>query len=498
MSYDEQSWSQNPGTMEEAYQVATQLEAIDAYETPVSEISRPKPRVRQLDLENESSKSSKQSTELEDGARRLVELENEVHGLRANAQRQASYFPNPPNDSKVRQSVQDPRSRRTEGSSRDRGTASSTHEANEPTGRGMRYARPSGRGCFNCGEFGHFSRDCKKPRFSDPAFPAHGPQGPQSEIDYKKTSDKVPGKIQGLSSPTKIRREAYLEVQLGSRRVLASLDSGCEQSVVGRNLIKRLPLVPTEEKLSTADGTDIPLLGETTIEFWVSGLPTSCRVVVTDAITELILGIEWLQQNQCVWDFGSNSFVIKGHLGRLRCRRAKERVRRILVDTDVVIPGQHAASVTILLTKSSLGHEDRSWSLTQKIKDSDLVIGNTVYDRDQIRSCCQVWNISDLPKRLKKGSEIGWVELIQIIRTEESEVLTERSEKEQEQFEDGPLDLRQVRTVRLSETDRTDVGSPDSQDSEETTTESESHEGPNSGSRTFYIQEPYRRTSFKK
>ena len=139
--------------------------------------------------------------------------------------------------------------------------------------------------------------------------------------------------------------------------------------------------------------------------------------MVTDAITELILGIEWLQQNQCVWDFGSNSFVIKGHLGRLRCRRAKKRVRRILVDTDVVIPGQHAASVAILLTKSSLSHEDRSWSLTQKIKDSDLVIANTVYARDQIRSYCQVWNISDLPKRLKNGSKIGWVEPIEIIRT---------------------------------------------------------------------------------
>ena len=57
---------QNPGTMEEAYQVATQLEAIDAYETPVSDIKRTKPKLRRLDLENESPRSSKQSTELEE------------------------------------------------------------------------------------------------------------------------------------------------------------------------------------------------------------------------------------------------------------------------------------------------------------------------------------------------------------------------------------------------------------------------------------------------
>ena len=51
---------QNPGTMEEAYRMATQLEAIDAsYNTPVPNSSQVKPRVRQLDCENENSQSSK-------------------------------------------------------------------------------------------------------------------------------------------------------------------------------------------------------------------------------------------------------------------------------------------------------------------------------------------------------------------------------------------------------------------------------------------------------
>ena len=167
------------------------------------------------------------------------------------------------------------------------------------------------------------------------------------------------GEKNKLSSPTKTRREAYLEVQLGSQRVLALLDSGCEQSVVGWTLIKKVLLEPTNKKLSTADGTDIPLLGETTIYFSVSGLETSCRVVVTNVLTELILGMDWLQRNQCVWDFGSNTFVIKGHQGRLSCRRAKQTVRKIIVDDDVVIPGQHTANVSILVTRSSLSHEDR-------------------------------------------------------------------------------------------------------------------------------------------
>ena len=173
---------------------------------------------------------------------------------------------------------------------------------------------------------------------------------------------------------------------------------------------------PTDEKLSTADGTDIPLLGETMINFSVSGFETSCRVVVTNAITELILGIEWLQKNQCVWDFGSNSFVIKGHLGRLRCKRVKRMVRKILVEDEVVIPEQHTANVPILVTRSSLSHEDHDLGLTQKIKDGDLVIANTIYDRDQIRSCCQVWKISGPTQEVKKRVPDRMAEPIEIIK----------------------------------------------------------------------------------
>ena len=68
-------------------------------------------------------------------ARRLVELENEVQGLRAGAQRQASCFTDTPSNSRVRQSVQDPGSMMTDGSTRDSGTASSTHKTYVPIGR---------------------------------------------------------------------------------------------------------------------------------------------------------------------------------------------------------------------------------------------------------------------------------------------------------------------------------------------------------------------------
>ena len=445
---------QNPGTMEKAYRVATQLEAIDAYDTPVADASRMKPRVRQIDYGIKDSAGSRQNIYPDENlARRIVELENEVQSLRAGAQRQASYFPNIPPNRQVRPPVQAPRPMQAGGQLRGGGPVSSTHEFNVPGNREIQGARPGQQNCFNCGKPGHFSRDCRKPRFQ--AYqPGRGTQVPQPSGDTGTRGGGPPGNLSGLTSPSKIRREAYWDVKLGGRNLLALLDSGCEQSVIGRNLIRKVPLEPTEEKLSTADGTDLPLLGETVVNFSIAGFSTSCRVVVTEAITDLILGIEWLQRNQCVWDFGSNSFTIKGHHGRLKCRRTKRLLRRILVDDEVVIPGLHTANVPVLVTRSSLGQADQSWGFTQKIKDADLVIASAIYDNNKVRSICQIMNISDKPRRLKKGAELGWAEPVEEIGTEKLD---------QGELEDDvvPLDLTQNRIRQIHDPDLTELNQDD-------------------------------------
>ena len=128
---------QNPGTMEEAYRVATQLEAIDAYETPVSNA-----RVRQIDLGTENLRGFRQNVGPDKNmARRLVEIENEGKSLRADAQRP------------VGPSVQYPGLKLAGGSSRDDSPASSTHRLNVPKGRGIHGARPDQRNFYNSGSF---------------------------------------------------------------------------------------------------------------------------------------------------------------------------------------------------------------------------------------------------------------------------------------------------------------------------------------------------------
>ena len=205
---------QNPGTMEEAYRVATQLEAIDAYNTPVADTSRVKPRVRQIDYGVEDTAGSNKKVDSDENlARRIVELENEVQSLRAGALRQASYFPNVPPNRQVRPPVQNPRPMwpvisyvvvvlsavLTNSMFRE-------IEKYEEPGLANRIVSIVGNPDISVEtaespDIRHISQD-EELSFHNRTTPQIQERGP-------------PGNLKGLTSQSKIRREAYLDVQMG-------------------------------------------------------------------------------------------------------------------------------------------------------------------------------------------------------------------------------------------------------------------------------------------
>ena len=91
-------------------------------------------------------------------------------------------------------------------------------------------------------------------------------------------------------------------------------------------------------------------------------------------------------------------------------------------------------------------------------------------------------------QEVKKGSEIGWTEPIEISETEQSEVSDKGSRQNYETVQDGPLDLRQIKTIQVPNSGMTGMGSPGSTDSGGT--DPRSPDFLNSGSRpTDFIQE---------
>jgi len=105
-----------------------------------------------------------------------------------------------------------------------------------------------------------------------------------------------------------------------------------------RKFVPSAVLTPTDLNIYAANGTRIPLLGTLTLTFTLRGFPLKANVAVTEAVDEIMLGIDWLTQNRCQWLFDEGVVVIHGKRIPLKARPGQGLVRRVYVEGDMIIP----------------------------------------------------------------------------------------------------------------------------------------------------------------
>ena len=80
-----------------------------------------------------------------------------------------------------------------------------------------------------------------------------------------------------------------------------------------------------------ANGTSIPVLGSVRISFTVCGIPVSTTFLVSEAVDEPMLGLDWLTENHCIWNYGEGILLIGEASIQLQTRPRRAAVRRVYV-----------------------------------------------------------------------------------------------------------------------------------------------------------------------
>lgn len=129
---------------------------------------------------------------------------------------------------------------------------------------------------------------------------------------------KTPTRVDGVFVHRNQDNRPYIYVDLLRERVLALLDSGANQSILGRNclyLIKKLGLElirPVELlALQTADGADQSILGHVRVSLSLEGRTNDMNLLVSDSITNgLTLGSDFCYLFGIRPNFEKDSFVV--------------------------------------------------------------------------------------------------------------------------------------------------------------------------------------------
>ena len=102
--------------------------------------------------------------------------------------------------------------------------------------------------------------------------------------------------------------------------------------MIPSRLVKRGSIRHTTGTLIAANGTGVPILGWTTLKAYVLDIEVLIHGLVSEHIVDVMLGIDWLKDNEVVWNFtagdGLGSRQHQGH-PRRRYPRQPSRVRAV-------------------------------------------------------------------------------------------------------------------------------------------------------------------------
>ena len=101
------------------------------------------------------------------------------------------------------------------------------------------------------------------------------------------------------------------------------LDTGYEVSVIPPGMARGVVLESVTQKLLAANGTEIPTLGKATIQIKVGEITATLCALVSEHVHGPMLGIDWLEDNQALWDFAAGTIRIAGedHVIKSRPKR---------------------------------------------------------------------------------------------------------------------------------------------------------------------------------
>ena len=159
---------------------------------------------------------------------------------------------------------------------------------------------------------GHFSRNCP-----------YRAQYPQQVTNGPGASFQCHGARKGTEDNCK--RATYLRAVIANQERDCLLDTGSEISLLPAGIVDRSLVMRTNHTLKAANGTSIPVLGQATVPIQVGSSSSTVTGLVSEHVAEVMLGIEWLTENQVIWDFNSATIWINGQYIKLQAIKSEQR-----------------------------------------------------------------------------------------------------------------------------------------------------------------------------
>ena len=174
------------------------------------------------------------------------------------------------------------------------------------------------------------------------------------------------------------------------------MDTGADVSLIPTSKVGSAALKPTNQKLFAVNGTEISVRGEVEIAAYAAGVPIRIAGLVSDHLTDVILGIGFLAEHKVVWNFDSATVQVDGVIQRLYSKPLRNWCRRVvLADTVTLPPSSESIVSTKVVFESGIGRVDRGeWATITNEPSPGVNVAQTLIPQRTVDVPVRVVNLS--------------------------------------------------------------------------------------------------------
>lgn len=127
-------------------------------------------------------------------------------------------------------------------------------------------------------------------------------------------------------------------MRIHGQTILALVDTGSELSLIPTSLVRSGDMTQSQQMLKAENGTSVKVLGETLVESEISGVTFRIHCLVAEQLSEMILGLNWLEQKKATWNFVQRGIQLQGQMFSLYSLLLTAKCRKVAKAYDVKVP----------------------------------------------------------------------------------------------------------------------------------------------------------------
>jgi predicted aspartyl protease len=263
--------------------------------------------------------------------------------------------------------------------------------------------------CFACGDRNHLVKDCptRKRALTD-----NGVADNRNSTVVESNVSATGKNVRGISDSAK--NAAYLRMCINGVLTDFLLDTGSDVCLLPAKYASLSNVIPTEQQLYAANGTAIAVDGIVRVEAILNGHALEIEGYISNQVTEIILGLNFLRNYNVVWRFADGMVEVGGLWYGLHTRDVPKTCRRVILDSDVILPPRAETIVSTYVKFSGELRGDGDWATQPRQLTASVLAAGTLLPQRAVDVPVKVINTANEQVFLPKGFEVADVEPVKI------------------------------------------------------------------------------------